>query len=73
MKPITWAGCVLVVLGCAVLAVGRISYTTDKPVLELGPLKASVAEEHNVALPNIAGFGLIAMGGLLVLLAQRRV
>ena len=71
MKPLTLAGVVLVVLGCAVLAIGRFNYTTEKPVVEIGPLKATVAEEHSVTLPNIAGFGLIVVGGLLVLMVRR--
>ena len=71
MKPLTLTGVVLVLLGCAVLAIGRFSYTTEKPVVEIGPMKATVAEQHSVALPNIAGFGLIVVGGLLVLMARR--
>lgn len=71
MKPWTLPGVVLVLLGCAVLAVGRFTYTTEKPVVEIGPLKASVAEQHSIALPDYAGFGLIVVGGLLVLMARR--
>ena len=71
MKPWTLAGVVLVLLGCAVLAVGRFSYTTQKPVVEIGPLKATVAEKHKVAMPDIAGIGLIVVGGLLVLMVRR--
>jgi len=72
MRPWTLAGIVLVLLGCVVLAVGRFSYTTEKPVVEIGPLKATIAEMHNVALPDVAGFGLIVVGGLLVLMVRRR-
>ncbi len=71
MKPLTLTGVVLVLLGCAVLAIGRFSYTTEKPVVAVGPLTASVTEQHNVALPDIAGFGLIVVGGLLLLVSRR--
>ena len=71
MKPLTWAGVVLVLLGCAVLAFGRFSYTTEKPLVEIGPLKATVAEQHSIALPDLAGFGLIVAGGLVVLMIRR--
>jgi uncharacterized membrane protein len=71
MKPQVMIGVLLVLLGCAVLAIGHFSYTTEKQVVAVGPLTASVAEQHNIALPNIAGFGLIVVGGLVVLLTRR--
>ncbi len=73
MKPIGLIGIVLILLGVGALAVRQFSYTTDKPVVALGPLTASVAEQHTVALPNFAGFGLIIVGGVLLLLNRRNV
>lgn len=70
-KILTLTGAALALLGCVVLAVGRFSYTTEKPVVELGPLKATVAEQHTIALPDIAGIGLIVVGGLLMLTMRR--
>ena len=71
MKPLVLVGIIMAVLGCVVLAVGRLSYTTEKPVVDLGPLKVTQAVEHSIALPDIAGFGLIVVGGLLVLMVRR--
>jgi hypothetical protein len=71
MKPIALIGVVLIVLGGASLVLGQITYTTQKPIIDVGPLKASVAEEHSLALPEMAGFGLIVLGGLLVVLNRR--
>ena len=71
MKPLAIAGLVLIVLGVAGLLVGRFSYTTDKKVIDMGPLKASVAEEHDVDIPEIAGIGAIVAGALVIFLSRR--
>jgi hypothetical protein len=71
MKPLALLGAVVLLLGFAALAFGRFSYTTEKPVVAVGPLTASVTEHHDVALPDIAGFGLIVVGGLLLLVSRR--
>ena len=71
MKPLALLGAVVLLLGIAALAFGRFSYTTEKQVVAVGPLTASVAEQHHVALPDIAGFGMIVVGGLLVLASRR--
>ena len=71
MKASALIGVVLILLGAGALAVGQFSYTTEKPVVELGSLKATVAEQHTVPLPNIAGFGLIIAGGLLLFFSRR--
>ncbi len=71
MKPGALIGIILALAGCAVLAVGRFSYTTEKPVVDLGPVKVTQAVEHSIALPDMAGFGLIVVGGLLVLMTRR--
>jgi hypothetical protein len=71
MKPVALVGAVVLLLGIAALAFGRFSYTTEKQVVAVGPLTASVAEQHSVALPDIAGFGMIVVGGLLLLVSRR--
>jgi hypothetical protein len=73
MKSMGIIGVVLILFGGTSLAVRRISYTTEKPVLELGPLTASVTEQHSFALPDVAGIGLMILGGVLVLISQRAV
>jgi hypothetical protein len=72
MKPLAVIGLLLVVVGFVALGVGHFSYTTQKPVVDIGPLKASVAEQHSIAVPDMAGIGAIVVGGLLVLLSFRR-
>jgi hypothetical protein len=72
MKPGTMIGLGLVLLGCVVLAVGRITYTTEQPVAQVGPVKVTQAVLHSIALPDVAGLGLIVAGGLMVLMIRRK-
>ena len=55
MKPLAVAGLLLIVVGIAGLALGRFSYTTEKKVIDLGPITASVDEKHNIDIPDVAG------------------
>jgi xanthosine utilization system XapX-like protein len=71
MKPLAMAGLVLIGLGIAGLLLGRFSYTTQKNVIDVGPITASVDEKHSVDVPDIAGIGAILAGGFLVFLGRK--
>ena len=71
MKPLALAGLVLVVIGVAALALGRFSYITERQVIDLGPIKASVSEQHSIAIPDVAGFAAIIAGIALIFAARR--
>lgn len=71
MKPMAMAGLVLIVLGVAGLVYGRFSYTTQEKVIDVGPITATVGQQHNVDIPDIAGIGAIVAGGLLVFFSRR--
>ena len=73
MKPLTLTGLVIVVLGIAALVVGHVSFTTQKQVAVVGPLTASVDDEHNIVFPDIASYVAIAAGLLLVGVSLRKV
>jgi len=62
-------GLVLIVLGVVGLAWGGFTYTTQKKVIDLGPIEATKTEHHSVPLPPIVGAGLL-IGGI-VLLTRR--
>ena len=49
----------------------RFSYTTEKKVIDLGPITASVDEKHNIDIPDVAGIGAILVGGLLLFLGRK--
>jgi hypothetical protein len=71
MKPLAMAGLLLIGLGIAGLLAGRFSYTTQKNVIDVGPITASVDEKHNIDIPDMAGIGAILGGGLLLYLGRR--
>jgi hypothetical protein len=72
MKPLAMVGLVLVSLGIAGLVIGRFSYTTEKKVIDVGPITASVDEKHDIDFSNIAGISVILAGALLFYLGQKK-
>ena len=64
-------GFVLVVLGVLALVYGGISYSRQKTVIDLGPIKATANEQHNIPLSPIAG-GIAIVSGLVLLAVPRR-
>jgi hypothetical protein len=72
MKPLALVGVLLIVLGLAGLALGHFSFTTQKKVVDIGPVTASVAEEHSIAIPDIAGVAAVIAGAVMVAMGQRR-
>jgi hypothetical protein len=73
MKPLAIAGLVLIGLGIAGLVLGQFSYTTEKTVIDVGPITASVDEKHSVDVPEMAGIAAILAGALLIYLGNRPV
>jgi hypothetical protein len=64
-------GIVLLVIGILSLAYQGFSYTTQKKVVDLGPIQATKEEHHTVPLPPILG-ALALIGGVVVLVSDRR-
>jgi drug/metabolite transporter (DMT)-like permease len=71
MKPISWVGMLLVVVGVVVLAVRGFSFTTQEKVLDVGPIHATADKEHNVYFYPAAGIAAIVIGGVLVIAGRR--
>jgi len=73
MKPISWLGILLVVLGALALAYQGFSYTRQEKVLDVGPIHATAERHERVSIPPLLG-GLVLVGGvaLLVVGAKRR-
>lgn len=72
MKPISWLGVLLVVLGALALAYQGFGYTRQEKVLDVGPLHATAERHERVSIPPLLG-GLALVGGvgLLVVGAKR--
>lgn len=71
MKPISWIGIVLIVLGALALAYQGISYTRTEKVLDLGPLQATTETQERIPVPPILG-GIAIIGGVALLVAGAR-
>ena len=66
MKPITWIGIVLLILGVLALAYQGINYTRTEKVLDIGPIHATADKHETIPLPPIVG-GVALVGGIILL------
>jgi len=66
MKPAAIVGILLVIIGVIGLAYGGISYTKEKTVVDLGPIKATADTRETIPVPPILG-GLALVGGIVLL------
>jgi drug/metabolite transporter (DMT)-like permease len=64
-------GIVLIVIGIVALIYGGFTYTTQKKVLDVGPIQATKSENHTVPLPPILG-ALALIGGVVLLVTDKR-
>ena len=64
----TLIGLILVVLGILALVYQGIGYTTQKKVVDIGPIQATKQEHRTIPLPPI--LGAIALIGGIVLIAR---
>ena len=63
---------VLIVAGVLGLVYGGFSYTKDTTAVKIGPLELSVKEKETVNIPMWAGIGAIVIGGLLLVLGNKK-
>jgi len=66
------AAIALIVLGVIALAIGGISYTREKKVLDIGPLQATTKTRETITLPPLLGIGAIAGGVVLLLVGGKK-
>jgi hypothetical protein len=71
MKTASVVGIMLIVLGGIALAYQGINYTTQKKVLDIGPIQATKEEHKTIPLPPIVG-GVAVIGGIALLFAGGR-
>jgi drug/metabolite transporter (DMT)-like permease len=71
MKPITWIGIILIVLGVLSLAYQGINYNRQESVVDVGPVHLTTETHDRIPLPPILG-GLALAGGVVVLVAGTR-
>jgi hypothetical protein len=67
------AGFVLIVLGLVGVLWGGITWTRDKTIVDVGPIKATTETRETIPVPPVAGgIALVAGIALLVLPGRRR-
>ncbi len=64
-------GFVLVVFGVLALIYGGITYSRERTVVDLGPIKATATEKRTIPFSPIVG-GIAILGGALLLFLPRR-
>lgn len=69
MKPISWLGVLLMVIGVVLLS-GRISYTRDSETVAVGPVEMVTKRKTEIS-PLFGVLLLVAGGALLVVGAKR--
>jgi uncharacterized membrane protein YdcZ (DUF606 family) len=65
-------GIILVVVGILMIIFTRVNFTTEKKVIDAGPIEVNKEEHHTVDWPTYAGVGIIVIGGLVVYSARKR-
>ena len=63
---------VLIALGALALVYGGFSYTQDKTVAKIGPIELSAKETKTVPIPMWAGIAGIVVGGVLLVMGNKR-
>jgi hypothetical protein len=71
MKPAGIVGILLIAIGIIAFAWGGFRFTTQKKVVDLGPLQVNKQEEHTVPFPPILG-GICIVGGIVLLVVGSR-
>lgn len=64
-------GIILVIAGLAMLIFRGISFTTEKKVVDLGPLEINKKERKSVNWPLYAGV-VVALAGAVMIVADKR-
>jgi uncharacterized membrane protein HdeD (DUF308 family) len=71
MSGRTMLGIALAVIGLIALAYQGLTYTTQKKVVDIGPIQATKEEHHTIPLPPIFG-ALALVGGILLVVSDKR-
>ncbi|MGA2096950.1 MAG: DUF3185 domain-containing protein [Candidatus Acidiferrum sp.] len=71
MSGKTMLGVVLMAIGVIALVYQGFTYTTQKKVLDIGPIQATKEEHHTIPLPPVLGV-VALVGGIAVIAFGRR-
>ncbi|HEY4739930.1 MAG TPA: hypothetical protein VIH76_04980 [Candidatus Acidoferrales bacterium] len=71
MRPAAVIAVILLIVGIISLGYQGITYTTQKKVVDIGPIQATKQEHKTIPLPPIIGV-IALIGGVVLLVTDRR-
>jgi uncharacterized membrane protein len=71
MKPLSWAGIVLIVLGAVALAYQGFNYHSKQDVVDFGSMHVTATTEKRFEIPPVVG-GIVILGGIILVVAGSR-
>jgi hypothetical protein len=72
MKPIAFAGVLLIVLGLAALVYQGVTYTSRETVVDIGPITATADRQKTLPIPPVLGILAVAGGVALLVVGARK-
>lgn len=61
-------GIILAILGIGMLVINGFNFTTEKEIVDVGPVEINKQEEHSIGWPMYAG-GIVAAAGVILIVA----
>ncbi len=71
MKPITWVGIILIIIGIVGFSLGGFSFTHEKKDVDMGPLQISHQQKKTVPIPPTLS-GIVLVGGIVLVVVGAR-
>jgi len=72
MNAMRMTALVLIIAGVLGLAYGGFSYTKETHETKIGPLEIAVKDKETVNIPMWAGVGAVVIGGLLLMMREKK-
>ncbi len=72
MNTVTVIGLVLIAIGVVGLIYGGITYTSNKDVVDFGPMRIEVDQKKKIPLSPVVGAAAVAAGVILLLIGRKR-
>ncbi|MHB8471608.1 MAG: hypothetical protein ACYDC8_01900 [Gammaproteobacteria bacterium] len=72
MNSVKIVAIVLMIAGALGLVYGGFSYTKSTQEAKIGPLELTVQDKHTVNVPVWVGVGAIVLGGVLLVISDRK-
>lgn len=72
MNAMRMTALVLIIAGVLGLAYGGFSYTKETHETKIGPVEIAVKDKETVNIPMWAGVGAVVIGGLLLMMREKK-